>query len=194
MKVESLMTTDVRICCSEDTLAQAARAMWERDCGCVPVLDDEARVVGMLTDRDICMAAWTQGLPLAEIQVATAMSKRLLTCKREDKVEDAEAQMRAHQVRRLPVIDEQGRLEGLISLADIAAEAQREMFRLQRDVEGLHVAATLAAVSRSRHAPLEPETKVELIAEKSEKALEPGRKTEALRPVPRPERTKVTLG
>jgi CBS-domain-containing membrane protein len=193
MKIESLMTTDVRVCFATSSLADAARAMWEGDCGCVPVLDEDARVVGMLTDRDICMAAWTQGRPLAELTVPSAMSCKVIACKCGDRVEDVEELMRQHQVRRVPVLDADGRLEGLVSLADLAGEAQREMFRLQREVEGLGVATTLAAVSRSRHPAPETEVKVELIPEKSEVVAKAPRKQEQVATA-RPERTKVTLG
>jgi CBS domain-containing protein len=193
MKIESLMTTDVRVCFASANLADAARAMWEGDCGCVPVLDEDARVVGMLTDRDICMAAWTQGRPLEELSVPSAMSSKVVSCKCGDRVEDVEELMRQNQVRRVPVLDADGRLEGLVSLADLAGEAQREMFRLQRDVEGLGVATTLAAVSRSRRTTLANERKVELIPEKSEASAKAPGKSEAKAAPAGQERTKVTL-
>lgn len=192
MKIERLMTTDVRVCFASGSLADAARVMWEGDCGCVPVLDEDTRVVGILTDRDICMAAWTQGRPLAEIPVPSAMSAKVVACKCGDLVEDVEELMRQHQVRRVPVLDADGRLEGLVSLADLAGEAQREMFRLQRDVEGLGVATTLAAVSRSRRPRPQTELKVELIPEKSEPVVKA--KSESQAAPARLERTKVTLG
>jgi|JI7StandDraft_1071085.scaffolds.fasta_scaffold84901_2 CBS domain-containing protein len=192
MKIESLMTTDVRVCFASGSLADAARVMWEGDCGCVPVLDEDTRVVGILTDRDICMAAWTQGRPLAEIPVPSAMSAKVVACKCGDRIEDVEELMRQHQVRRVPVLDADGRLEGLVSLADLAGEAQREMFRLQRDVEGLGVATTLAAVSRSRRPRPQTELKVELIPEKSEPVVKA--KSESQAAPARLERTKVTLG
>jgi CBS domain-containing protein len=66
MNVEQLMTSTVRTCCPNDPLSDAARVMWEADCGCVPVTEEcygSAKVVGVITDRDICMAAFTQGFP-----------------------------------------------------------------------------------------------------------------------------------
>ena len=77
MRVEQLMTRTVETCEPHDTLVTAARIMWTRDCGCVPVVVPEEgghRVVGMLTDRDVCMAAYLQGRPLSEISVASVMS------------------------------------------------------------------------------------------------------------------------
>ena len=60
MKIKDVMTPNVRTCFMSDSLATAAQLMWDHDCGCVPVLSEDARVVGMLTDRDICMAAYFQ--------------------------------------------------------------------------------------------------------------------------------------
>ncbi|MGA8566253.1 MAG: CBS domain-containing protein, partial [Candidatus Binataceae bacterium] len=75
MKVKDIMTTNVRKCFTSDSLATAAQLMWEHDCGCVPVLNEDARVVGMIADRDICMAAFFQGTPLSGIKVSTVMSR-----------------------------------------------------------------------------------------------------------------------
>ncbi len=148
MNVGELMTQDVKACCPEDTLETAARVMWENDCGCVPVVDANRRVVGMLTDRDICMAAYTKGGPLRALQVSSAMSAEVCTCTAEDTLETAEEMLRTRQVRRLPVVDADGRLAGIISLNDIAREAGRE--RRQRGkkkaVTSDTVAGTLAAI------------------------------------------------
>jgi CBS domain-containing protein len=123
MKVEDLMTTDVGACRPFDSVDRSARIMWERDCGAVPVVDQEGRVVAMLTDRDICMAALTQGRPLEEIHVSSAMSRRLWSCRPQDDVKEAEKVMRTHQVRRLPVIDADGKLVGVLSISDLARVA-----------------------------------------------------------------------
>ena len=74
MKVMDAMTRSVAACNEEDTLNRAAQLMWEGDCGCIPVLDAGGDVRGILTDRDVCMAAYTQGLPLQQIPVRRAMS------------------------------------------------------------------------------------------------------------------------
>ena len=123
MKVEDLMTTDVGACRPFDSVDRSAKVMWERDCGSVPVVDQEGRAIAMLTDRDICMAALTQGRPLGEIHVSSAMSRRLWSCRPQDDVKEAEQTMRAHQVRRLPVIDPDGKLVGLLSISDLARAA-----------------------------------------------------------------------
>src|SRR5690606_32936140 len=71
VKIEEIMTRDVRTCSPDDTLATAAQVMWEMDCGVVPVTDREGKVVGIITDRDLAMAAHLQGVPLRESRVAS---------------------------------------------------------------------------------------------------------------------------
>ncbi len=82
MKIEQLMTKEVRTCPPESGLNEAARIMWEHDCGCVPIVaaDRSGRLAGILTDRDVCMAAYTQGKPLAEIRASEVMSDEVVTC------------------------------------------------------------------------------------------------------------------
>ena len=87
MNVGQLMTRTVHACNPDDPLHVAAQIMWEQDCGCVPVVVDEeggSRVVGMLTDRDVCMAAYTQGKALAVIKVSSAMSREVCSCRPTD--------------------------------------------------------------------------------------------------------------
>jgi len=120
--VGDLMTRSVRSCGPDDALAEAGRALWEGDCGCVPVVADgpSERLVGVLTDRDVCMAAWTTGARLPALRVRDAMATSLHTCGPDDPVSHALELMSEAQVRRLPVLDETGRLVGILSLADVA--------------------------------------------------------------------------
>lgn len=98
--------------------------MWDNDCGSVPVVDEAGSAIAMITDRDICMAAYTQGRALGEISVASAMSSGLVAVHETDELEVAEALMREHQVRRLPVIDAKRRPVGVVSLSDLARQSQ----------------------------------------------------------------------
>lgn len=109
-------------CRVDDTLNTAAHLMWEHDCGVMPVMGNDDRIVGIVTDRDICMAAYTQGRPLHAIPVHAAMAKEVSTCRPDDSVEDAEHLMGEKQIRRLPVLDNAGQLVGMLSLGDIARE------------------------------------------------------------------------
>ncbi len=152
MNVGQLMTQNVRACHAEDTLNIAAQIMWENDCGCVPVVDAERRVVGMLTDRDICMAAYTQGGALRALRVSSAMAKKVHACKTEDALSAAEELMQARQIRRLPVVDADGHLVGIISLNDIAREAERERAARKKEVTTEEIGLALAAICKARSA------------------------------------------
>lgn len=142
MNVRELMNTSVTTCSPTDSLARAAQIMWERDCGVVPVVDAEGRVLAMITDRDICMAAFWQEKLLAHMPVTTAASRMLFNVHPDVPLEVAEEIMKKRRVRRLPVTDEAGHLLGLLSLSDIA----RHTGRSARDVPGDEVAGTLSAI------------------------------------------------
>ena len=124
MRVEEIMTRDVEACRPGDTLNTAADIMWREDCGCVPVIDGSSkRVIGMITDRDICMAAYLSGQPLRALTIEGAMAKTVYSCSPLDPLSAAERIMREAQIRRLPAVDEDGQLVGIISLSDIALTA-----------------------------------------------------------------------
>ncbi len=152
MKVGQLMTRNVRACHADDPLNTAAQIMWENDCGCVPVVDAERRVVGMLTDRDVCMAAYTQGGALRALLVSSAMSKNVHSCKPEDALSAAEELLQEKQIRRLPVVDADSRLVGIISLNDIAREAERERSKRKKEVTANEIGLALAAICKARSA------------------------------------------
>lgn len=155
MKVKELMTTEVKCCHPEDSLNSAAQLMWDFDCGCAPVVDDGGRPIAMITDRDICMAAYTQGAKLTERPVASAMSKEIYTCNADDELALVEEVMRQCRVRRLPVIDASGRLAGLISLNDIAEAAERDRTNGRgRRIPDFEITRVLSAVCQHREAVL----------------------------------------
>lgn len=148
MQVEQLMTRDVACCGPDDSLQDAARKMWERDCGSVPVCDGGGRVVGMVTDRDICMNALFQDRPLSQLTVSGAMSADLKVCHPGNSLNDAERLLQEAQLHRLPVIDDERRLAGIITLADIAREAARERDMGLHEVVPEEVGMTVSAVSQ----------------------------------------------
>jgi len=118
MRVRQIYTRDVSSCTPDDTLAHAASLMWNRDCGFIPVVEHQGRVVGILTDRDIAIAAGTQNRRTGEMPVREVMSRNLRTCRPEDDLETALDTMAYNQVRRLVVTDETGVLRGVLSLGD----------------------------------------------------------------------------
>jgi CBS domain-containing protein len=127
MKVEQIMNRSVKVCHPHDSLNRPAQIMWENSCGAVPVVDERSRPVGFLTDRDICMAAYTQGKPLAQLRVEAAMARKVIACRAEDDLNAAARLMRQNRTRRLPVIGSDGALVGLLSLDDLACEAARTL-------------------------------------------------------------------
>jgi CBS domain-containing protein len=153
MKVEQLMCRDVGACSPGDALNAAARIMWERDCGCVPVVEQEdgaSRVVGIVTDRDICMAAYTQGRSLSEIPVSSTMARNVCSCRATDSIGTALKILEQNQLHRLPVLDQQDHLIGMLSLADLAREAAREHGRGAKEVTDSQVGEAVEAVSAPR--------------------------------------------
>ncbi len=148
--VDALMTRKVWTCRAGDRLNEAAKLMWDHDCGCTPVLNEAGRLVGILTDRDICMAAYTQNRPLAEIEVSSVMAKDIWSCAPEDTVDIAEVKMQAHQVRRLPVLDLTGELVGILSLTDLARAVASYVHESAIGLDAAAIETTLAAISRPR--------------------------------------------
>jgi len=125
MIVKEVMSQKVTTCSPDTTLESAALLMWNGDCGTVAVVDDESRVIGIITDRDICMAVALQHKPASEIQVQQVMSRHLFTCQPESNIMNALKTMSFQRVRRLPVTNDIGHVEGIISIEDIIACAER---------------------------------------------------------------------
>jgi CBS domain-containing protein len=123
MLVRDVMSAEVEPCGSTDNLATVAGIMWRNDCGVVPVVADGRRVIGVITDRDICMAAATRERQAREISVAEVCAWQVHACAPPDDVRSALKTMEEHQVRRLPVIDREGGLVGMLSLHDIVRRA-----------------------------------------------------------------------
>lgn len=118
MRIEEIMTRDVQSCAPDTNLAAAAKMMWDSDCGALPVLNVEGRVMGMITDRDICMAVATRNKPASEITAWETVSGKAHTCRMSDEVHTALDTMKRERVRRLPVVDDDGVLQGVVSIND----------------------------------------------------------------------------
>jgi CBS domain-containing protein len=122
MKVKDLMTTAVRTCSPDATVAEAAQLMWDGDCGILPVTDD-GELVGVVTDRDMYIALATQNERASQLKVGTVVTKAAATCAPEDDVQAALATMREGRVRRLPVVGFGGTVLGILSMNDILLAA-----------------------------------------------------------------------
>jgi len=155
MKVKTVMVRDVVSCTPDAGMASVAWAMWKHDCGFVPVVDGAThKLLGVITDRDICMAGAFDGRSLSQIPVRASMTMDPVTCEGGDSLRDVHALMREYRIRRLPVVDEEGRLEGVLSVNDLALEAFSgrgpAASKRQRDV-----GRTLAAVCEHHELPEE---------------------------------------
>lgn len=144
MKVQSLMHQDAITCRLDDSAGRAAQLMWDHDIGCVPVVDEQGMVAGIVTDRDLCMAAYTRGELLADIPVTIAMAREVQCCSAGDDLQAVEKIMSERQIRRMPVIDSDGRPIAVISINDIARASMTD------GINPREVAATIAAVSTPR--------------------------------------------
>ena len=118
MNVQDIMTSDVQCCGPDTNLAAAAKMMWDSDCGALPVLNVQGQVMGMITDRDICMAAATKNKPASDITVWETVSGKAYSCRMSDDVHTALDIMKREKVRRLPVVDDDGVLQGVIAMND----------------------------------------------------------------------------
>lgn len=119
MRVSEIMSTEPTCCTPETTAQEASRLMTEQDCGCLPVVDSDDRLVGVITDRDIACRCVAEGkdpsTPVGEIMTTDAQC-----CSADDDVAEATATMADTQVRRVPVVDGQGCCVGMVAQADIA--------------------------------------------------------------------------
>lgn len=143
------MHTDVAVCRPGDSLSHAAGLMWDRDCGLIAVVDTDHHIVGAITDRDVCMAAYTQGQTLTALRVSSAMSHGAVSCAPDDPLAVALELMQSKQIRRVFVTDPEQRLVGIVALADITRWAEANL-RRPGGPEASDIAQTLAAICRAR--------------------------------------------
>jgi CBS domain-containing protein len=152
MKIKHVMTKDPTCCVSSDTTQRAARIMREEDAGVVPVIENEQSrtLTGIVTDRDLCMNIVAEGRDPRTTQVHECMTAVVVSCSPQDSVEKATELMRENQIRRIPVVDEQRRLVGIVSMADIVGRA---------NVRTAETHETLKSVSAPTTEPSKPRAK-----------------------------------
>ena len=146
MKVSDVMTKNVVSVRADEPLSNAAKLMWDCDCGAIPVIGEGDRVVSVITDRDICMATWFNNLPPSALRVSDAMSRSLYGTSPDDSLAYAEGLMRSKQIRRVPVIDAEQRLLGILSLADIVRQGSRAEGKRQSELGPEQITITLARI------------------------------------------------
>ena len=126
MNVKSLMTSKPITCTRRTNLAEAAALMLDADCGILPVVDDEAKLVGVVTDRDMYVALATRNMLASQLTVGDVARSHVFTCGPDDDVQSALATMKQHHVRRLPVAGFGGTVAGIISMNDILLAAGKK--------------------------------------------------------------------
>ncbi len=131
MKVEKIMTSDVGVCQVNESLAEAAGIMWQKDCGVVPIVDENNQAIGMITDRDVCIAVTSQNRPASEILTGELINGKPITCSLSDSAKDALKKMRKYKIKRLPVVDEKCELAGILSIADFLRIKKNKSFKKQ---------------------------------------------------------------
>lgn len=125
-RIRSIMTMNPACCITETKLMDVARLMIEHDCGEIPVLNNhiEKKLVGVITDRDICCRAVALGMNPAAMKAKDCMSSPAITAHVDTPLEDCIQLMETKKIRRLPVVDSKGSCCGMVSLADIARQTE----------------------------------------------------------------------
>lgn len=126
MKVKEIMVRSPKCCDPSLNCAAAVELLWSTGCGALPVVNAERKLVGIVTDRDICIALGTRNRRPAELQISAVMTGDVASCHAGDDIHEALKTMRLRKVRRLPVIDSAGRLEGMLCATDVLMYARHD--------------------------------------------------------------------
>jgi CBS domain-containing protein len=119
MLVSDIMKKPPATCKTHDTVTDAAKIMHEHRCGFVPVVDPHGAVVGVVTDRDVCLTVGDKNRAMTHVSVQDAMSNHVFSCYADENVKTALATMAKRHVRRLPALDRHGHLQGVLSIDDV---------------------------------------------------------------------------
>jgi CBS domain-containing protein len=163
MRARDIMTKKPECCTRDNTARDAARVMRDRDIGCVPIVDDAGRVVGIVTDRDLAVRGIAAGKDV-NTRLSDLMTPTVECCGQDDDLRDVEQKMAELQVRRIPIVDAGGRCLGIISQADIA----RAAISADGSVTEEEVALVVEQISQPSHRPrgkAEPEIRQSEVAQ-----------------------------
>jgi len=150
MKVREVMCANATVCTLTDNLSAAAGLMWQNDCGILPVVAEGGKVVGLITDRDICMAANLNNRNLWNIAVEEVISGRVFACKPEDEIHSALKTMQEKKVRRLPVVAADGTLAGILSMNDVVLKAEESKEKKPTNLSYGDVVITYKSICQHR--------------------------------------------
>jgi CBS domain-containing protein len=146
MKIKDIMTADPRTCSPDTNLAAAAELMLKADCGILPVVDGEGKLVGVVTDRDMYIALATRNQLASQLTVGEVAQKQVFACEPDDDVHAVLATMKQHHIRRLPVEGFGRTVAGVVSLNDILLAAGA-----RKAVRSDEVVDTLQAICAHHH-------------------------------------------
>ena len=149
VRVHELMTRRVTSVHPATSVERAVRLMEECDCGALPVVGDNGVLVGMVTDRDIAIRVVGRGRDARTAMVADCMTERVFACYAHESMAECMRQMARHQVRRMPIVDDGGRLVGIIAQGDLARHAGQHPVHEERRA----LTEVVCAVSQPSHMP-----------------------------------------
>ena len=146
MNVQAIMTSSPYFATRHATIGDIAKIMADHEIGVVPIIDADRRVLGILTDRDLCKAIATMDRPASEISALELASKPVISCGPEEELESALKTMRTRHIRRLPVVDKDGALQGILSIDDVVLRSEEAMEKGESSVSFGDAVRTLKAI------------------------------------------------
>ncbi len=138
MKVEAVMNPRVKSAGTDASVADVVLIMEKNDCGTVPILNKANKLVGIVTDRDICLGLGFRPLPAAGIPITDIMSKRVYACTPDEDVSVALQTMRQRKIRRLPVVNAEGKLVGILSMDDVVLRAEEDFGETVKTLKAIY--------------------------------------------------------
>ena len=146
MKVRDVMMRTPACCRPETNLGSAIEMLWTRNCGMLPIVDARQKVIGVVTDRDLCVALGTRSRPAGQITVGEVATGEAYTCRAEDDIHVALQEMANNRVRRLPVVDEDGVLEGILSMDNVVLHTETAGWGRSTELSDEDVVKTLRQI------------------------------------------------
>lgn len=150
MNVQAIMTSSPFFATRDATVSDVARIMAEKEVGVVPIVDETRRLLGILTDRDVCKAIATTNCAACDIPALDLASRPVISCGPEEELESALKTMRDHHIRRLPVVDSKSKLQGILSIDDVVLRSEEAMEATHSTISFGDAVRTLKAIYGER--------------------------------------------
>ena len=150
MKVKDIMMGAPYYCQLQTNLGSATELMWNANCGFLPVESSDGKVIGVITDRDICIALGTRNRPAGEVTAAEVLTGKLYSCSPDDDIHMALQTLKEAKVRRLPVVSQDGTLVGVLSMDDILQRAEPHSLGKEPELSNDEVIRTFRSITQRR--------------------------------------------